>query len=100
MESRRDRRGEPVAVAFLYQVLMSSNPEFHRSPGQRQSEMTDPSEDINIRTLAFDICGANATSFDPCSTDRAESRKVVLTVFHQCQVCDERDVYAEAPGFR
>jgi hypothetical protein len=43
------------------------HPKFHCNPGQRQSEMTDPSEDMDVRILAFDICGANTASFDPRS---------------------------------
>ena len=33
--------------------------------------MTDPCQGIDVRILAFDICTANAWSFEPCSADRA-----------------------------
>src|SRR5579863_7347888 len=71
------------------------HPKFHSNPGQRRPEMADPSEGIDVGILAFDICGTNATSFDPGSTNSAQCCEVILTVFHQRQVCDERDVYAE-----
>src|SRR3954465_11352537 len=61
----------------------------HRNRSQSRSEMTDPSEGVNVRVLAFDIRGANATPFDPRSTDGAESGEVILAVFHERQVCDE-----------
>jgi len=51
--------------------------------------------ELFVRIFAFDICAANAAAFDPCFANRAERRKVVLAVFHECQFCDERDVYAE-----
>ena len=57
--------------------------------------MTDPFEGVDVRVFAFDICVASAAAFDPCFVNRAERRKVVLAVLHECQVCDERDVYAE-----
>jgi hypothetical protein len=57
--------------------------------------MTDPCEGIDVGIFAFDICAANATAFDPCFANRAERRKVILAVFHECQVYDERDVCAK-----
>ena len=51
-----------------------------------RSEVTDPFESVNVGILPFDICGANAASFDPRSADRAESCKVVLAVLHERQV--------------
>src|SRR5579863_6692469 len=40
---------------------------FHCNPGQRRPEMADPSEGVDVCVLSFDICGANAASFDPSS---------------------------------
>lgn len=58
--------------------------------------MTDPSVGMNVRIIAFNICGANAASFNSCAANRAEGRRVIVAVFHERQVCDERELYAEA----
>src|SRR5580704_6387300 len=62
---------------------------FHRNRSQSRSEVTDPSESVDVRVLAFYIRGANAPPFDPRSTDSADSSEVILAVFHECQVRDE-----------
>ncbi len=62
--------------------------------------MTDLSQRVNIRLLAFDIRGAYAPTFDPRSTDRAEGCEVILTIFHERQVCDERCLRENGPGFQ
>jgi hypothetical protein len=72
---------------------MSSIPGFHRNRCQSGPQLTDPFESVNVGIIAFDTRAANASSFEPCSADRAKSRKLILAVFHQRQVCDKRDVY-------
>ena len=60
-----------------------------RKPASPRNTVSYLQTASNVRVLAFDICGAYAPSFDPRSTDGAESCEVVLTIFHERQVCDE-----------
>jgi hypothetical protein len=65
------------------------------SASGRATQPARPPEGIQVGVRAFDIRGSNAAPFDPFSADRAESRKVILTVFHERQVCYERNIYGE-----
>jgi hypothetical protein len=71
------------------------HPKFHCNLRQSRSEMTDPSQRVNVRVLASHGRSANAPPFEPRSTDRTESCEVVFTIFHERQVCDECEVYAK-----
>jgi hypothetical protein len=80
----------PVALEEARLGWISALP-WNQAPAQLRSRVVEQ----------LPLCGASqpgvraAAAFDPCFANRAERRKVILAVFHECQVCDERDVYAE-----